>query len=294
MTGESSIKFTALEPHPGFAMTLTPVPLAPVADLSTTSRRRSVARLIEPLEELTRTSPYLLRTSVRTRPNDDASLLPRYIFLGPRGGDAPIRIGIFASIHGDEPEGAQAVVEFIQQLDQNPTLATGYVLFIYPVCNPHGFENDSRYAQSGRDLNREFWNNSEEPEVQLLQDDLTHHGLQGILSLHSDDTSEGLYGFVRGVTLSKHLLEPALARASRFLPRNQNPLIDGFPATNGIIHQGYPGILSPPRGMGPRPFEIVFETPATAPAAHQRQAFLAALHSVLEEYRKFMSYGANL
>ncbi len=29
-------------------------------------------------------------------------VLPRYLFVGPRSGTAPLRIGIFAGIHGDE------------------------------------------------------------------------------------------------------------------------------------------------------------------------------------------------
>ena len=33
--------------------------------------------------------------------------LPRYLFIGPKGGDDTIRVGLFAGIHGDEPEGVQ-------------------------------------------------------------------------------------------------------------------------------------------------------------------------------------------
>jgi hypothetical protein len=53
--------------------------------------------------------------------------------------------------------------------------------------------------------------------------------------LHSDDTSEGCYGFVSGDFLSEHLLEPALQAASAFLPRNEAPIIDGFNARHGIM-----------------------------------------------------------
>lgn len=37
-------------------------------------------------------------------------------------------------------------------------------------------------------------------------------------------------------------LQPLQKRG--FIPRNQAPIIDGFPAHRGIIREGYPGVLS--------------------------------------------------
>jgi len=63
----------------------------------------------------------------------------------------------------------------------------------------------TRYARNGPDLNREFWNNTKEPEVRLLQTELLSHSFNGIISLHADDHSDGIYGFARGATLTKNL-----------------------------------------------------------------------------------------
>jgi murein peptide amidase A len=135
--------------------------------------------------------------------------LPRLTFRGPNSAD-PIRLAIFAAIHGDEPAGALAIVQFLLALSQNPELAEDYRIDAYPVCNPTGFEDNTRYSRAGKDLNREFWQNSTEPEVQLLEKELRARHFQGIIQLHADDTSEGLYGFVRGHTLTEALLRPAL------------------------------------------------------------------------------------
>src|ERR1019366_485923 len=124
--------------------------------------------------------------------------LPRYLFVGPKGGDTPIRVGIFAGIHGDEPEGAHAIVQFIKMLEAKPELAAGYYLSFYPVCNPTGFEDGTRFSCSGKDLNREFWKNSAEPEVRLLQAELISRSFQGSISLHTDDTTDGCDGLARG------------------------------------------------------------------------------------------------
>ena len=242
--------------------------------------------LLAPLIEKTKASPCLTYSAL--------DQIPRFIFEGPRGGDEPIRIGIFAAIHGDEPATATGLLKFLDLLALSPQLARDFALYCYPICNPTGFEVRTRCSRSGKDLNREFWKNSAEPEIAILERELKTNRFDGIVSLHSDDTTDGLYGFVSGATLTETLLEPALAVAELFLPRNREPQIDGFPASEGIIRTGYQGILCAPPGMTPHPFELIFETPQLAPAQLQEEAFVVALLSILAEYRKTMSYAANL
>ena len=257
--------------------------------------KRSVEKLLSPLDELAARSSSLLSRPLRgPRENPASRGLPRYLFVGPRGGDEPIRLGLFAGIHGDEPEGCHALVQLIQTLEKAPDLARGYALFIYPVCNPSGYEDNTRHSRGGRDLNREFWNNSREEEVVLLEKEICLHAFQGLIALHSDSTSDGMYGFVRGAALSHGLLDPALEAASQVLPRNQSPVIDGFPAKNGIIRQGYNGILTTPPKIKPAPFEIILESQQTSSHFLQQQALLLATLEILGEYRKFISYAANL
>ncbi len=218
----------------------------------------------------------------------------RFIFEGPHGGGDPIRIGLFAGIHGDERAGAEALLSLAQALVGNPTIAEGYNLYFYPVCNPTGFDAGTRLSRSGKDLNREFWRESREPEVLVLEREIHEHRFHGLISLHSDDTSDGLYGFVRGAVLARSLLEPALKAAEKILPRNENAIIDGFPAERGIISECYEGILTSPPKLENSPFEIIFETPHHAPSEAQVQAFIVAILSILAEYRKFISFAADL
>ena len=265
------------------------------ARLSPRPHRRSLAELLAPLDKIAATSANLVANhEARFDAYGQAYEIPRYLFIGPKGGDTPLRIGIFAGIHGDEPEGVHAIVRFIQLLEAHPELAAGYYLSFYPVCNPTGFEDTTRFSRNGKDLNREFWNHSSEPEVRLLQADLVARSFQGIISLHTDDTCNGFYGIVRGATLTRHLIEPALRAAEKFLPRDERPLIDGFAARNGIIRDCYDGVLSAPPKVRPRPFELILETPSEAPEYLKECAFVAALQTILLEYRKFIAYAANL
>jgi len=258
--------------------------------------RRDLAELLAPLEKIAAPSPNLVANhDARFEADGESYELPRYLFVGPRGGDTPIRVGIFAGIHGDEPEGVHALVQFIKLLEARPELAAGYYLSFYPVCNPTGFEDGTRHSRGGKkDLNREFWRNSAEPEVRLLEAELKSRQFQGIISLHTDDTSDGFYGFAHGATLTKHLIEPALAAAENFLPRNGLPVIDGFSARRGVIRAGYAGVLSGPPKVRPRPFEIILETPARPPSYLKELAFVAALQTILLEYNKFIAYAPNL
>jgi predicted deacylase len=221
-------------------------------------------------------------------------VLPRYLFIGPRSGDAPTRIGIFAGIHGDEPESVYAAIRFLSFLEQYPDLATGYCLSIYPVCNPTGFEDNTRHSRRGKDINREFWRNTSEPEARLLQTELKAHSFHGIISLHIDDTSDGFYGIVGGATLTENLIKPALKAADAFLPLDTRALIDGFPAEDSIVRDSFPGVLRAPPSVRSRPFEIVLEAPKHHPTYLTEWAFVAALESVLAEYRKFIAYARNI
>jgi predicted deacylase len=220
--------------------------------------------------------------------------LPKYVFIGPPGGDAYQRVALFAGLHGDEVAGSIALVELLLDLHENPGLATGFELFVYPVCNPSGYEDATRWPRGGPDLNREFWCGSSQPEVALLEEQLAALRFDGIVSLHSDDTTDGIYGYVAGDVLTKYLLEPALAAGEKFLPRNRTGLIDGWPANDGIIEDCFSGVLSAPASQTPRPFEIVFETPQSADLDAQVAAHRAAVLAVLHAALRLRAHAANI
>jgi murein peptide amidase A len=250
---------------------------------------RSLERLLDPLRNL---AGVQCETLGAFPSGTRKYSLPRFTLRGPNSSD-PIRIGIFAAIHGDEPAGALAAATFLAEAAQAPECIENFLLQIYPLCNPTGFEDNTRHSRRGKDLNREFWKASSEPEVEILEHELRTQRFHGIIQLHADDTSDGLYGFVRGHTLTEHLLRPALAEAEKILPRNTNATIDGFAARDGIIYSGYEGILAAPM-QSELPFEIVLETPHHAAVVLQVRALVVALQTILSEYRRLISFAANI
>lgn len=227
-------------------------------------------------------------------PGPDAFALERFTFRGPPAAHDAIRIGVFAGIHGDEPAGPLAALRLLETLAAEPALAAGYILDVYPVTNPHGLHAGTRHDARGSDLNREFWRDSDQPEVRALEAELRERRFDGLIALHADDTCEGLYGYAHGRLLNEELLRPALAASARHLPLDRRPLIDGFAADAGVIHYCYPGVLSAPPEQKPAPFDIIFETPALAPLDLQAEAALAGTLAILREYRRFIAYGADL
>lgn len=261
------------------------------------SQKNSIKKLLLPLFLQVGTTAESLRADSAGfwHVGEERYWLPRLVFRGANEtGEETIRLAIFAGLHGDEPAGVHALVDFLRALEADPFMGRAYRIHIYPLCNPTGYEDGTRHSRSGADLNREFWRGSLEPEVAIIERELLLHKFHGIISLHSDDTSDGVYGFVRGATLTQHLMKPALAAAEAALPVNQAAIIDGFHAVEGIIHKAYEGILTAPPGTTPAPFEIILESPHHAPMDLQRKAFVLALEQILRHYRRMISYAANL
>ncbi|HKB91823.1 MAG TPA: succinylglutamate desuccinylase/aspartoacylase family protein [Opitutaceae bacterium] len=256
---------------------------------------RDLRTLFGPLYELAEQSTRVLGTLAGTfTEKKKRHAIPRFLFSGPEGGQDSVKIGLFAGLHGDEPAGCTALVRLLLDLANDPELATGYDLMVYPVCNPIGYLSGKRENGRGKDLNREFWRSSIQPEIKILEAELRLHQFNGIITLHADDTCDGLYGYAHGATLNEALLKPALAVSERFLPRDSRTRIDGFEANNGIICTCFDGVLAAPPEQHPAPFDIIFETPANASLDLQVEASLSALHTILAEYRGFIAQGADL
>jgi hypothetical protein len=266
-----------------------------MVQLVTPSSQRDLRALLGPLFDLAEQCPEVIGSVAGTFTSHGRRYgVPRFLFVGPSSGQAPIRIGLFAGVHGDEPAGCEALVRLLLALAANPGRAEGYDLVVYPVCNPTGYEDGTRHNRDGKDINREFWRSSVQPEVQILERELRENRFDGIITLHADDTCAGLYGYAHGRTLNEALLRPALRASEVLLPRDSRGAIDGFAATEGILCDCFHGVLSAPADQHPQPFDIIFETPALAPLALQAGAAVLALNAILDEYRGFIAQAQYL
>jgi protein MpaA len=117
--------------------------------------------------------------------------IPRFVFRGPSRGAIPVRVGLFALLHGNALAGTLGLERLLSLLVAEPVLAAGYELSFYPLCNPTGYEDDTAHNRAGRDLNREFWRGSTQPEVRILEEELRQQRFDGVVALHSGSTGGG-------------------------------------------------------------------------------------------------------
>lgn len=262
-------------------------------------RPRQPERVLSYLDAVTESSRHLLSRAVKKfTVGDEEYGIPRFIWSGPAGGGDTFRLGLFATLNGDEPEGAFALTRFISALEKNPELARGYAFSIYPLCNPTGYEDSTRLSRTGHALNRLFWTGSDAPEVRFLESEIWMQAFHGIINLRSDADSPGIYGFASGAVIAQALLNPALQAAETYLPRNHQREIDGIPARRGMvyadIYNACRGALRAVPGLENPPFEITLATPRAASVHLQVEALNAALLAIIEEFRALQAYAQNI
>jgi hypothetical protein len=205
-----------------------------------------------------------------------------------------VPICLVAGVHGDEPDGILAALELAQRFARSPQLVANYSLTIYPCVNPVGYERMTRENGAGKDLNREFFRNSTEKEVAVMERELRAHEFIGFISGHSDYESFGMYAYATGAILSERLAKPALFQASGVIPINTDTVIDGHPAQNGIINQKFPGSLGPLSKGASEPFDITIETPNLFALSKRIEAQAISFETILHEYRAVAAESVNL
>ncbi len=205
-----------------------------------------------------------------------------------------VPICLVAGVHGDEPDGILAALEFARRFARSPQLVSNYSLTIYPCVNPVGYERMTRENGAGKDLNREFFRHSTEAEVGIMERELRAHEFIGFISGHSDYESFGIYAYATGAILSERLAKPALFQASGIIPINTDAMIDGHPAQNGIINQKFAGSLGPLSKGATEPFDITIETPNLFALSKRVEAQAVAFETILHEYRAVAAEAVNL
>jgi hypothetical protein len=254
----------------------------------------ATGQLLAPLLDLAAKSDNLIAGSVgEFVAAGELYRIPRVLFMGPKGGGDTIRLAIFATICGDELEGAQALIEFLHEVDRAPALAKGYHIHAYPVCNPAGFADGSRNNASGVDLAGQFWRGSEEPEVYYLEREMGVHQFQGVISLHEIDSFH-FHARTLSSILNESVVQPALNAARRFLPERTH-VSDENVATRPNSFQSVPeGLLTRTDELPRSPFEINFGIPLRAPRNTRIQGAIAALKAILDCYRSLQAMRQNI
>ena len=193
---------------------------------------------------------------VRTgRIKTDSGVHPIYAVVTRNYGDDLPRIILSAGIHGEEPAGVYALLEFINQGIVNYLKYFSFV--ILPCINPYGFTRRVRFSPDAADLNRAFDGASGPPEVAAVKDILRQfpgpyrlafdfHETDSYMpkgeALAVEDIPAGMYMY-ETTRNGQPILGPMILRELRHSghPISQRPVIYGAECRNGLIHTMAPG-----------------------------------------------------
>jgi len=244
--------------------------------------------LLLPLIDTAKNSNYIAESSFgEFTANDVNYQIPRFVFLGDKGGGDTIRLAIVAGVHGDEPEGVEAVVRFLLNLERRPSLARNYHIYVYPVINPVAFAAHATNGPTGG-FARQVWRGSSQPEVLYLERELRVIQFHGVISLQGHSESQGFRVRMSRPSLISPLAQPALEAANRWLPADATPRL----AAEGVSNGG--GFLTITNELRVTPFDVILEPPRQAARYVQINSVNAALAVILDKYREILSFRQNI
>ncbi|CAF0693913.1 M14 family metallopeptidase [Candidatus Methylacidithermus pantelleriae] len=205
-----------------------------------------------------------------------------------------------AGIHGDEPAGVEAV---LQWMETPPQWVESFCFTVLPCLNPWGLRNNSRYNEEGIDLNRSFLRD-DVPLVETLRQVYQARGPFDLaLLLHEDYDACGIYLYETPATVSSwgHRL---IQNAQIHCPIDSRTRIEGRPHDTGVLRRplrwkrflkiGMPEAVYLYRAGCPRIYTM--ETPSEWDIRCRVKAHLAFVEtalSLLEEERKKKSPQAS-
>jgi predicted deacylase len=196
---------------------------------------------------------------------------------------ARVRVYISTGMHGDEPAGPLAVLRLLQE-DAWPDEAA---IWLCPCLNPTGFPLNRRENAAGIDLNRDY-RDAQTMEVRAHIAWLQRQPRFDIaLCLHEDWESNGFYVYELNHDNRPSFAEQILAAVAKICPVDTSPMIEDWPAQNGVIR---PDVNPAERPRWPEAMYLItnktrqsytMEAPSDFPLPVRVEALTAAVRAVL-------------
>lgn len=104
--------------------------------------------------------------------------------------DANKKVLITGGVHGDEPAGVEAVLQFLAR--DNTELLKRFSFVVIPCVNPYGYVHDTRENSDGIDINRSF-EEEKVSEVVILKHAFGQTQFTLTIDFHEDYEATGFY-----------------------------------------------------------------------------------------------------
>lgn len=103
---------------------------------------------------------------------------------------APLSILITGGVHGDEPAGVEATLQFLGR--DNTELLKRFTFVVIPCINPYGYVHGTRENREGVDINRAF-ETTDVPEVAIVKKAIGQTQFALAIDFHEDYDANGFY-----------------------------------------------------------------------------------------------------
>ncbi|RKU08175.1 hypothetical protein C6503_23625 [Candidatus Poribacteria bacterium] len=102
----------------------------------------------------------------------------------------PQQVLITGGMHGDEPAGVEAVLQFLAR--DNTARLKNFSFVIIPCINPYGYVHDTRETRNGIDINRAF-ETDDIAETAIIKKTLGQTQFSFAIDFHEDYDATGFY-----------------------------------------------------------------------------------------------------
>jgi protein MpaA len=197
----------------------------------------------------------------------------------------PFRVYLSAGIHGDEPAGPLAVRRLIEQ-NEWPGNAE---IWLCPCLNPGGIGLNRRENPEGTDLNRQYLQPKATETIAHIAWLQKQPSFDLCLCLHEDWEAHGFYIYELSLDETWRLAEGIIARVAEVCPIDPSEIIEGRPASAGIIR---PSVDPRTRPQWPESFYLLthktrlsytFEAPSDFPIPARVAALVTGVHAALAQ-----------
>ncbi len=156
---------------------------------------------------------------------------PLLALTKPAPTDGRPSIYLSAGIHGDEPASPLALLRMLEA----GTFDERASWYLCPLLNPTGLAAGTRANAEGVDLNRDYRHAATVEVAAHLAWLRQQPAFALALCLHEDWEAKGFYLYELNPEKRPSLAEPMIAAAAEVGPIDPSEVIDGRPATGGII-----------------------------------------------------------
>ena len=163
-----------------------------------------------------------------------------------------------AGIHGEEPAGPLAILEFLRTFDYKKYKSIKIIIF--PVANPHGFDRGIRRNFLNKDLNGHFCNKKLSGENKILYNFIKDENIFFFHALHEDEEEKRFYLYLFEKNKEK-IYRDIIKLAEKYFLINRNKKIYDDPSINGLIINRKDGSFEDRLFRDGVKFSICTETP---------------------------------